>query len=59
MSFSLTRKMESSVDKDKVFGDFLTNLSKAFHCFNHELLIMKLNAYGFTITALQLVHDYC
>ena len=59
MSFSLTRKMESSVDKDKVFGHFLTNLSKAFHCFNHEPLIMKLNAYGFTITALQLVHDYC
>ena len=35
----------------------LTDLSKAFDCLSHEL-IAKLNAYGFTLSALKLVHDY-
>ena len=36
----------------------LTDLRKAFGCLNHELLVAKLNAYGFTLPALKLVHDY-
>ena len=35
-----------------------TDISKAFHCLNQELLIAKLNVYGFTLPALKLVHDY-
>ena len=34
------------------------DLSKAFDCLNHELLIAKLSAYGFSPNALQLVHSY-
>ena len=36
----------------------LNDLSKAFDCLNHKLLIAKLNTYGFTLTALKLIHDY-
>ena len=42
----------------EVFGTLLSDLSKVFDCFNHELVIAKLNAYGFTLHALKLVHDY-
>ena len=41
-----------------MFGALLTNLSKAFECLNHERLTVKLNAYGFTLPALKLIHNY-
>ena len=34
------------------------DLSKAFDCLNHELLIAKLSAYGFSTSALRLIHSY-
>ena len=55
---ALLKKWKVAVDKGKVFGALLTDLSEAFDCLNHELLIAKLNAYGFTLPALKLVHDY-
>ena len=36
----------------------LTDLSKAFDYLDHELLIAKLDAYGFSLTALRLINDY-
>ena len=36
----------------------LTDLSKAFDCHNHELLIAKLNAHGFSSTELKLIYNY-
>ena len=50
--------MEYAVDKAKVFGALLTDLSKAFDCLPHELIIAKLNAYGFNLPALKLMHSY-
>ena len=55
---TLLEKWKAAVDKGKVFEVLLTDLSKAFDCLNHKLLIAKLNAYGFTLPALKLVHDY-
>ena len=50
--------MEKCCDKWKVFGVLLTDLSKAFDCLSHELIIAKLNAYGFNLPALKLMHSY-
>ena len=46
------------VDSDKVFGRVLTDLSKAFNCICHDLLIAKLNANRLSSTALKLIKDY-
>ena len=51
-------KWKSAIDQGKSFGAVLTDLSKAFDCFPHELLIAKLHAYGFSLRALRLVNSY-
>ena len=56
--FALLEKWKRAVDSGQMFGALLTDLSKTFDCLDHELLIAKLNAYGFSLPALKLVHDY-
>ena len=41
-----------------MFGALLIDLSKAFDCLDHELLIAKLNAFAFSLTVLKLAHNY-
>ena len=36
----------------------LTDLSKAFDCLNHDLLIAKLDEYGFEKNAINFIFDY-
>ena len=54
----MLEKWKRAVDNNKVFGALLTNLSKAFDCISHDLLIAKLNPYGLSLSALKLVHSY-
>ena len=49
---------KKTIDNRGVAGAVLTDLSKAFDCLNHELLIAKLNAYGFSRSALLFIHSY-
>ena len=43
---------KKALDEQKVAGAVLTDLSKAFDCLPHDLLIAKLHAYGFEKSAL-------
>ena len=45
-------KCKKVLDKRQCAGALLTDLSKAFDCLNHELLIAKLEAYDFDILRL-------
>ena len=54
---AVLEKWKSAVDKGKSFGALLTDLSIAFDCLSHELLLAKLHAYGFSIVALRLIHS--
>ena len=55
---AMLEKWRSAVDNKKTFGVLLTDLSKAFDCLLHELLLPKLHAYGFSIPAPRLVYIY-
>ena len=61
MQYVITRLVEEwreHLDENFVVGAVLTDLSKAFDCIAHDLLIAKLAAYGFSDTALRYVYSY-
>ena len=41
---SMTEKWKESMDHGRPLGALITDLSKAFDCLHHELLIAKLDA---------------
>ena len=49
---------KGATDNNKAFGALLTDLSKAFDCLSHDLLIAKLHAYGLDIDSLNILQDY-
>ena len=53
---SMIEKWEKRVDSGGAFGPLMTDLSKAFDSLHHELLIAKLDAYGFGIKSVKLIH---
>ena len=55
---SLIEKWKLTLDNRGYAGAILMDLSKAFDTINHELLVAKLNAYGFSNSALKLILDY-
>ena len=54
----LIERWKKMLDSKGFAGAMLMDLSKAFDTLNHELLIAKLDAYGFDKKALKLVHSY-
>ena len=54
----MIEKWKKALDEQKVAGAVLTDLSKAFDCLPHDLLIAKLYAYGFEKSACNFILDY-
>ena len=50
--------LKKARDNNKSGGEILTDLSNAFDCLSHELLIAKLEAYGSNKDALKFVYSY-
>ena len=55
---SLIEKWKSILDKKGFSGTVLMDLSTAFDTINHELLIAKFDAYGFSKKSFELIPDY-
>ena len=51
---SMIETWKESVDNGRAFGALMTDISKAFGCLHHELLIAKLEAFGFDIKSVKL-----
>ena len=54
----MIEKIKGGLDNNEYCGLLLTDLSKAFDCVNHDLLIAKMPAYNFDQNALVLIHSY-
>ena len=55
---NLLKNWQKTLDKSVVIGTVLMDLSKAYDCLPHDLLIAKLSAYGFDDSATSLISDY-
>ena len=55
---TLIERRKFCLDKQGFIGALLMDLSKAFDTINHELLIAKLHAYGFSTDAIEVLLNY-
>ena len=54
----LIEEWRQGLDNNKTVGAVLMDLSKAFDCLSHDLIIAKLAAYGLEDRALQIIYSY-
>lgn len=54
----MIEKWHKELDSGKLVASVLTDLSKAFDCINHRLLIAELHAYGFSRFSLGYIYSY-
>jgi hypothetical protein len=57
-TYALLNTVLSSLDKKHIVGGVFCDLQKAFDCVNHNILLTKLDFYGISCTANQLIRSY-
>ena len=55
---AIIENFKKSLDRGGECAALLIDLSKAFDCLPHDLIIAKLHAYGFDKISLRLMHSY-
>ena len=58
MECGIVETCKKTLDNKCFVGAVFMDLSKAFDCLNHELMLAKLNPYGFSKNAIQMVYSY-
>ena len=56
--FMMLESSKEAANKNKAFGALMADLSNAFDCLSHDLLIAKLHACGIELSSLKLLQDY-
>ena len=54
----MIEKWRKTLGKDEETAAVLTDLCKAFDCIDHNLLIAKLDVYGFEKQSIDFLHSY-
>ena len=54
----MIEKIKEAIDRSNEFGALLTDLSKAFGCINHPLLISKLYSHGVPPLSINMIFSY-
>ena len=55
---NMLRKWQKTLSNKVKIGAILMDLSKAFDCLPHDLIIAKLHAYGIGLDSLKLMYRY-
>ena len=55
---TMLEKWKKAVDNEEYVSALFLDLSKAFGTINHDLLLAKLKAYGFSSNTIKLMHSY-
>ena len=55
---TMLEKWKKGIDNGSYVSALFMDLSKAFDAINHDLMLAKLKAYGFSTNALNLMHSY-
>ena len=56
--FRVVEMFRRTIDQSGIVGVVLKDLSKAYDCLSHDLLIAKMAAYGFSNKSLELLYSY-
>ena len=51
----MVENCKKALDQENKYGALVTDLSKAFDCLPHNLMVVKLHAYGLSIELLKLI----